>query len=151
VSCYFDAHAFSAYTFCLNLQQDEGFGMNSVQLQRGMSTLSLLVVVALVGLGITCGLKMIPAYMDYWTLKGIFEAVEAEPATLQANPKLIESMLQKRLDINSFRGFNQKDSVSIRKEDGQLFIEVYYEVRESLFGNVDVVMKFEHNFQANAG
>jgi len=122
-----------------------------VQRQRGMSTLSLLVVIALVGLGITCGLKMIPAYIDYWSLKGIFEAVEADPATQQANPKLIESMLQKRLDINSIRSFSQKDSVSIRQEDGQLIIEFYYEVREELFANVDVVMKFEHHFKTAAG
>jgi len=108
-------------------------------------------VIALVGLGITCGLKMIPAYIDYWSLKGIFEAVEADPATQQANPKLIESMLQKRLDINSIRSFSQKDSVSIRQEDGQLIIEFYYEVREELFANVDVVMKFEHHFKTAAG
>jgi hypothetical protein len=125
--------------------------VQQLQRQRGMSTLSLLVVVALVGLGITCGLKMIPAYIDYWSLKGIFEAVEADPATQQANPKLVESMLQKRLDINSIRSFSQKDSVSIRQEDGQLIIEFYYEVREELFANVDVVMKFEHHFKTAAG
>ena len=125
--------------------------MNSVQRQRGMSTLALLVVIALVGLGITCGLKMIPAYMDYWVLKGIFESVEQEPGIAQAAPKEIEAKLMKRLDVNSVRGFDWKEAVSVRREEGALVIEFYYEVRESLFANVDVVMKFEHSFNANAG
>lgn len=123
----------------------------SVRQQRGMSTLGVLVVIGLIGLAITCGLKMVPAYIDYWALKGIFESVELEPSIKQSSPKEIEGMLQRRLDINSVRGFNQKDAVSIRKEDGQIFIEFYYEVRESLFANVDVVMKFEHNFKTAAG
>lgn len=121
------------------------------QRQRGMSTLTLLIVIALFGLGVTCGLKMIPAYIDYWTLKGIFESVEEDPAIGQATPKQIESMLQKRLDINSFRNFNQAEHVAVRQEEGQTFIEFYYEVRESLFANVDVVMKFEHHFKTAAG
>lgn len=119
--------------------------------QRGMSTLTLLVVIALVGLGITCGLKMIPAYIDYWALKGIFESVEADPAINQATPKQVESMLQKRLDINSIRGFEQKESVTISKEEGKITIEFYYEVREELFANVDVVMKFEHHYESDSG
>lgn len=125
--------------------------MKMVHRQRGMSTLSLLAVIALVALAITCGLKMIPAYMDYWVLKGIFESVEQEPGVAQLTPKEIQGRLQKRLDINSVRGFDSKEAVSVRREEGVLYIEFYYEVREELFANVDVVMKFEHNFQANAG
>jgi len=123
---------------------------NLAQRQRGMSTLSLLMVVALVGLGITCGLKMIPAYIDYWQVKGIFESVEADPAIKQASPKMIEVMLQKRLDINLIQGFDPKEAVSIREEDGEVFVEFYYEVRKPLFANVDVVMKFEHQFKTTA-
>jgi len=125
--------------------------LKPAQRQRGMSTLTLLVVIALVGLGITCGLKMIPAYINYWSLKGIFESVEAEPGIAQSSPKDIESALQKRLDINSARDFDPKKSVSIRKEDNQLFIEFYYEVREALFANIDVVMKFQHKFKVATG
>jgi len=84
--------------------------LKPAQRQRGMSTLTLLVVIALVGLGITCGLKMIPAYINYWSLKGIFESVEAEPGIAQSSPKDIESALQKRLDINSARDFDPKKS-----------------------------------------
>jgi len=120
------------------------------QRQRGMSTLSLLVIVALVGLGITCGLKMIPAYIDYWQVKGIFESVEADPAIKKAGPKQIDVMLQKRLDINLIQGFDPKEAVSIRQEEGEIFIEFYYEVRRELFANVDVVMKFEHKFKTAA-
>jgi Domain of unknown function (DUF4845) len=119
--------------------------------QRGMSTLSLLVVVALIGLGITCGLKMIPAYLDYWTLKGIFESVEAEPTIKQELPAQVHSTLQKKLDINNIRDFNLKETTTVVKEEGQLTIEFYYEVRQALFANVDVVMKFEHHFHTAAG
>lgn len=118
--------------------------------QRGMSTLSLLVGIAMLGFAITCSLKMIPAYIDYWTLKGVFEEVEADPSIKQATPKQIESMLGKRLTINNIRNFNQNENVSIRQEEGEIFIEFYYEVREPLFANVDVVMKFEHNFKTTA-
>lgn len=121
------------------------------QRQRGMSTLSLLIGIALLGFVITCSLKMIPAYIDYWTLKGIFESVEADPSIKQATPKQIESMIEKRLTINSVRSFDQKENASIRQEDGETIIEFYYEVRESLFANVDVVMKFEHHFKTAAG
>jgi hypothetical protein len=122
----------------------------SVRQQRGMSTLALLAAIGLIGLAITCGLKMVPAYLDYWTLKGIFESVEADPSLSRMSPKDIAGTLQRRLDINSIRGFNSKEAVSIRKEEGQLFIEFYYEVRQELFANVDVVMKFEHNYSTSA-
>lgn len=121
------------------------------QRQRGMSTLSLLIGIALLGFVITCSLKMIPAYIDYWTLKGIFEEVEADPSIKQATPKQIVSMLDRRLTVNNIRNFDQSEHVSIRQEEGEVFIEFYYEVRESLFANVDVVMKFEHHFKTAAG
>ena len=56
-------------------------------------------------------------------------------------PKEIRKVFNKRIDINGVYDFEQK-SLSISRAKGKTTIEVDYEIKKEMVGNVSVVMAF---------
>jgi hypothetical protein len=118
--------------------------MKQISKQSGMSALGLLIMALVLGFSALCVIKLAPVYMDFWSIKGIIDSVEREPAAKELTKNGIASLIVKRIDVNGIRDFDFADSVTIEKSTEQVSIELDYEVREELVGNIDVVLKFYH-------
>jgi hypothetical protein len=114
--------------------------------QAGMSSIGLISSIALGLLLLTCTLKMVPAYIQNWNVQSVLDGVLTEHLE-RATPLTkaeIRSRINKRLNINQITALTSKQ-IDIEKTAEAYTIIADYEVRESLFSNVDVVMKFDNS------
>ncbi|NCF29755.1 MAG: DUF4845 domain-containing protein [Gammaproteobacteria bacterium] len=114
--------------------------------QRGLSFLSLIALVGMLGFAAVIGLKLIPVYMDSWKIDGVMTAVISEPGVNeQSRQEVIESML-KRLDIDAVEGVNYsnyKERLTVTKRKNNVTIDVNYEITTPLIGNLSLLAVFE--------
>ena len=114
--------------------------------QAGMSSIGFLSTVAVGVLLLTCTLKMLPAYVQNWNVQSVLDSVLTEHLE-RATPFTkaeIRSRINKRLNINQITALTSRQ-VIIEKTANAYRVEANYEVRESFFSNIDVVMKFDNN------
>lgn len=55
-------------------------------------------------------------------------------------------LINKRLSVNNVSGFDAKN-ISVEKNGEFVVISVDYEVRNNLFGNVDSIVHFQHEYE----
>lgn len=112
--------------------------------QKGLSPIGVFAVVCLFALLLVSALKLLPHYLDYNTLKTVYTDISNRPETSGESPRQIYSAIESALAINSIRNFDIADSTVISKENGKVQLGLDYEVREHMFGNVDVVLTFKY-------
>lgn len=118
--------------------------------QRGLSLLGWIAVLIVVVVFGTAAFRMVPAYMEYNTIRSAITSVLDEQESRLMSPVAVRSAISKRFLINQVNVI-ASDDLSITRDDGQLQVGLDYEVREPLFYNVSVVMHFEHSFERNIG
>ena len=112
--------------------------------QKGMSPIGILFMVCAFAFVVMVALKLIPFYLDYNTLRSIYqqqaEAANAEEMSTDA----IISSISKALTLNNISEFNIRENSYFTNENGDKVVAFSYEVRKHLFANVDVVLSFSH-------
>lgn len=122
--------------------------MNTTRNQHGMSTLGMMTVALLVIFGAVTAMKLWSPYYDDLAVKTAVENMAKEDATRAMSPNEILQTLNKRLQVNQVT--LAKDDVTIKKEDGIIQIDVVYERRIPMYGNIDAMVKFNHHATINA-
>lgn len=112
--------------------------------QAGWTFYGVLAFLLVAGTVVSVGFKLSPAYADWYTLKEVMESTANDRALLSKNPREIRNSLYKRMGINNLK--LPKEFVTITKDKGDVFLDVDYEIRTPLFGNVDAVMTFKQRF-----
>ena len=116
--------------------------------QRGSSVwVTMTLVLVLIFAAIT-GMKLWAPYYDDLAVKTALENLSKEETTPTMSPNDIRKTLNKRLQVNSVS--LDKDEVNIRKQDGVITIDVTYERRVEMYGNIDAIVSFNHNAQLSA-
>ena len=114
--------------------------------QRGLSLIGwLFVITLLIVLGITA-LRLVPIYAEYYSLVKILQTMQTDTALRSMQKSQIAEAFRKRLDINDVRSLTRKD-YKITKIQGtrSYTIDVAYEVRKPLFGNLSIVVSFQQS------
>ena len=116
--------------------------------QLWLSPIGILASCCLFALVVIIALKLTTHYMEYFSIKGIYERIIEDPK-FQGDDVLPEDILNtisSRLTISSIRDSNViEESYAGQDEDGSLLLEFDYEVREHILGNVDVVLSFSYS------
>lgn len=110
--------------------------------QRGMTLMSFLVVLAVVGFGLYVGMKLFPMYQEYYSVKTALKGLANEPGTADMDPAKAKDLFFRRLYINYSENVKPED-VTFERIDGGWRMNVNYEVRRELIGNLDVVGRFD--------
>ena len=118
--------------------------------QSGMTLLSFIVVMAVVGFALYIVMKLFPMYNEYFSVRTALKGVAAEPGVIQKSPGEIEDMFFRRLYI-SYSDNVKPEHVRIEQTGGGMVMHVNYEVRKPLVGNLDVVGKFDTQQQLGSG
>jgi len=114
--------------------------------QVGALYSTMFIILVLIFLAVTA-MKLWAPYFDDLAVKTALQNISEEETSTTMSPKDIRSTLNKRLEIN---GVNlKKEDVIIKKEDGVVNIDVAYERRVPLYGNIDAVLKFQHSATVN--
>ncbi|MDX1823347.1 MAG: DUF4845 domain-containing protein [Thiohalomonadales bacterium] len=123
--------------------------MKSIHRQRGMTPIGWILVFLLIAFFVLIALKLVPIYLDSFTVGSVISDLKDEPGIATKSPREVESMIAKRLDINMVKGL-KADDIYVEKVGDILNINAEYEVRENLLGNVDLVVHFDKSVQVSA-
>lgn len=114
--------------------------------QQGASTIGILITVLFFGSLLTLLIKLGPAYLDDYTIKGALEGLDGEDGLSQMTPSDVRRLVTKRLSVNNVDSFNAKD-INIEKDGDLVIITLDYEVRTHVVSNVDAVISFSHFYE----
>ena len=112
--------------------------------QSGMTLLSFIVVMAVVGFALYIVMKLFPMYNEYFSVRTALKGVAAEPGVTQKSPGEIEDMFFRRLYI-SYSDNVKPENVRIEQTGGGMVMH------KPLVGNLDVVGKFDTQQQLGSG
>ena len=107
--------------------------------QRGITLIGMLLVSFVIVVVAVLGLKVAPAYIEYFTVK------KAIVAIAQANSKAtvgeVRTAFDRRSAIDNIDVIGPKD-LEITKEGNDIVISFAYPKRIALFGNINLVIDF---------
>lgn len=118
--------------------------MRALSRQKGMTFTVLAFVIAVGITAFIIGIKLAPVYMQYYTVKSVIQDVAKEPGSAGKSHVEIWRALERRFDVNSIDVVRQ-EHITIVKHATGASIQLAYEVRKPLIGNVDAVVVFEHS------
>ena len=108
---------------------------------------TMFIVLALIFGGVTAA-KLWSPYFEDMAVGTAVKNIDEEDTTRAMSPSEIRATINKRLQVNNVT--LHKDEIIIKKEDGEILIDVIYERRIPMYGNVDAVVKFNHSAKLNA-
>ncbi|EMP57219.1 hypothetical protein MSNKSG1_01313 [Marinobacter santoriniensis NKSG1] len=114
--------------------------------QGGASAITALVMVLFFGSLLTLVIKLGPVYLDDLTIQEALESLDGTEGLSNMGPAQVRTLINKRLSVNSIRGFDAKQ-ISVEKNGEFVVIKVDYEVRNNIFSNVDTVVHFKHEYE----
>ena len=119
--------------------------MRTARKQRGATALGVLIGVSALVAAVTLLLKLGPHYIDWQTMKAVFDGLPKDVHTMSKDD--IREALQKRFRVNSLRDFDLREIMTIDRQKTLTVIDVNYERREPIIGNVDAVLTFSERYE----
>ncbi len=119
----------------------------NIRKERGISSIGLLVVVALGAFFLLCGLKLIPLYLDSWFVQGSLNKMRDEDLTSMTN-RQIRSKIDSHFSIDGVRDISVRD-IKIVRDKGRVTLNLDYEKRINFLGNLDVVVAFSNTIDSS--
>ncbi|MDE1167999.1 MAG: DUF4845 domain-containing protein [Pseudomonas sp.] len=120
--------------------------MNVATSQKGVSLLGGLLILVVLGFAFSAGLKLAPHYFDYWSLKKIISSVETEKAVPISTVSDFYNHVRAGMQVNNIQDVDLNKALSVTLEDNVFLAHLKYEEREPLIQNIDLVVKFDHEF-----
>jgi len=121
--------------------------MNPVSFsQQQGSGLVMLIVALFFGSLLLLAIKLGPAYMDDFTIREALQGLEGTEGLARMGAPEVRRRIGDRLSVNNIRGFDVRQ-IGVEKNGDFVVISLDYEVRNNLFGNVDTVVRFQHEYE----
>ena len=109
--------------------------------QGGMTMLGFLITLSVVILFLFCGMKIVPMYIEYYSVKKALASIANEQDTSSATKDKIRAMFARHITIDYVK-IIKPDMLKIEATDSGFNLTVDYERREELIANLDVVGRF---------
>ncbi|BBP00230.1 DUF4845 domain-containing protein [Sulfuriferula nivalis] len=116
--------------------------------QRGISLFGMFfVAMGLVFIALVV-MKVIPPYIEYVSIKKVFNAMVADPQMQDAKPSQIRESYVRRSSIDNITSV-KADDVDISRDNGKLTLSAKYHVEKPLFDNIGIYIDFAPTTDAN--
>lgn len=110
--------------------------------QSGITLIGFLITLAVVGFAAYIGMKLFPMYEEFYSVKAAAKGLAEQPGSADMDPSRLEDFFFRRLDINYSENV-KPENVNFKRIEGGWRMNVQYEVRRPIIGNLDVVGKFD--------
>ena len=118
----------------------------NLKVQRGVSKTGLLLLIVLLGLFFTFGLKVGPIYVDHNLITGLCQDLIDNGEANNMTVSDVRNRVSNTLRINNVTDFDLS-SIRMRKESGEAIITIAYEKRVPLIANLDIVAVFDNTLE----
>ena len=116
--------------------------MHRAKNQTGLTTISLILLLIPVVLIVYIVIKAVPVYMEAFSVGDAINSLKKEADLKEKSQDEIYNMIKKRLDVNNIHSIDKKD-VKIQKNVNDVTVNIDYEVKAPLFGNVALALSFQ--------
>jgi len=117
--------------------------------QKGLTGISIMVILVVIAFMAIIFLKIMPVYFDSFKVSDVVSSLKEERGLGDKTNNEITTMILKRLDVNMVSDVT-KEHIFIEKTKNDVFIDVEYEVRKQMFGNLDIVVSFKKSVEVPA-
>ncbi|GLZ87783.1 DUF4845 domain-containing protein [Metapseudomonas resinovorans] len=124
--------------------------MTFARKQKGMSVMGWLLVLAVVAFLASTAFKVIPHYLDFFSLEKIITSVETEKALEIRTIPDFYSHVSKGMQVNGIRDLDLDKALKVTLENNEFQAHLQYEKREPLVENLDLVVRFDKEFRVRA-
>ena len=116
--------------------------MQSKNKQKGLTGISIVVLLIFFAFFAVTLLKIMPIYFDSFKVGDVVSGLKQERGLGEKTNSQIIKMILKRLDVNMVSDVTKED-ILIEKVKSEIFVDVEYEVRKPMFGNLDVIISIK--------
>lgn len=116
--------------------------MRSQRRQKGIGFIGLAFVVIVVGALLLLGFRLLPAYLQYFTVKGALKEITHNPELRNASLQEIRSAFDKRAMVNDIKVIQGKELEIEKGGDGGFTVSANYSQQIPLFQNVSACIDF---------
>ena len=110
--------------------------------QRGMTVIGMLLLIVVIAFIALIGMKVVPMYIQYFTVKSTIDSIRKEPQLVQMSPIDIQNAIQKRFDIGYVDNISARD-LKIRNDRSGRVLDLVYQDERDLFYGLSVVLKVD--------
>lgn len=114
--------------------------------QQGMTLTGWMVVVALILFFALLGMKIVPVYLQNYSVRNVVESLSDEPLITKKSAAEVKRMILRRFNINSLYDLKSKH-VLVKTSPGIMTVSVVYTVRKTMVGNLDVLISFDERIR----
>ncbi|MGZ4954751.1 MAG: DUF4845 domain-containing protein [Methylobacter sp.] len=114
--------------------------------QQGLTLISLVFVLGLIGFFILLTLKIVPIYLDHGKVKSALAALKESPDIQTKSEAEIRESLAKRFSINYVYDVTQ-DEIKVIRHGDYLKVDIEYETVVKLVSNLSVLAEFHDSFE----
>ncbi|MFZ0106140.1 MAG: DUF4845 domain-containing protein [Thiobacillus sp.] len=109
--------------------------------QRGLSMIGFLFVAVVLIFVAMLAMKLVPAYIEFFSVKKILASMGQDPALRSKSNTEIRSDFSKRADASYVDAVESSD-LTIERSSAGTVVSVDYEFRTKLLGNTSLVVDF---------
>jgi hypothetical protein len=113
-----------------------------IKKQSGMTLIGFIIVLALVLFLSFIGMKIAPIYLEYYSVVSAMNGVAKEKGSARLSPYDVKVKVLNRLYL-SYSAENVKEKhIKLVRRNG-VYLQIAYEVRKPVIGNLDVMATFD--------
>lgn len=109
--------------------------------QRGVTFVGMIFIAGLIVIGAILGLKLVPAYIEYATIKSTLRELARSPDARSGSPRDLQVAFNKRAQIDDIRVVTG-DDIEVSKEGDQVILTAAFSTKVQLFGNLSACIDF---------
>lgn len=110
--------------------------------QRGATFIGMVVIIAILGLGLYAGIRLIPLYFEYFAVVQAMEQTANENKGNPTSPPQIRAALERHWTIEDIKSVQPKE-IEIKRTGNGYTMRAAYEARAPFIGNVSLVAEFD--------
>jgi hypothetical protein len=118
----------------------------SLQRQRGIGFVGLIFIFAVVGVVVLLGLKLVPAYLELFSVKKVIAAMASSEEVRSGTVAEIRKSFQRRSVIDNINAITEQD-LEITKDGGETVVTAAWQQRVPLFTGYTLLIDFSASTQ----
>jgi Tfp pilus assembly major pilin PilA len=110
--------------------------------QQGVTLFSFIMICAVVVVVAILGFKIVPAYVEQYTISGMLRNIAGNRDLAKATAADVRAAFRRQMEVDRITAVGPGD-LEVSREDGQLVIEVQYQVTIPMFSNISLLVDFK--------
>ncbi len=115
--------------------------------QQGLTLISIIFILGLIGFFVLLTLKIIPIYSDHGKVSSALKALKQTPELATKSEAEIRDSLGKRFSINYVYDVKNED-ITVVKHGNYVKVDIEYETVVKLVGNLSLLAEFHDTVEA---